>query len=353
MNKRYQVFVSSTFTDLQAERQEVMQALLELECIPAGMELFPAANESQWALIKKVINDCDYYVLIIAGRYGSKSPRGVSYTEKEYKYAKLCKKPILAFLHKNTDSLPDNQREKSGNDKKKLEKFRELVQKKSCRYWDSPKDLKGQVAASLANLIKSTPATGWIRGNSVSDARVKKILQSQKNKAPIDIYGLQSLKMVSQATEWRENWDRLFNATTKEIKIAFNYSARWLGSNTENIKKFLTRDGTSIRVIIPNPKSEIAVSCIAKQKARTFAAVKMDINKTIDTFKTFGSKVSIKMINRPMSYQLYMFDKIPVVLMFPLQDRGDTQLFPLFEFRADAKLSKSFDNDFERIWGYR
>src|SRR6266853_1961238 len=61
MDKRYQVFVSSTFNDLQEERQEVMQALLELDCMPAGMELFPAANETQLNLIKRVIDDCDYY----------------------------------------------------------------------------------------------------------------------------------------------------------------------------------------------------------------------------------------------------------------------------------------------------
>jgi hypothetical protein len=47
MEKRYQVFVSSTFSDLQEERQEIIQALLELKCIPAGMELFPAANDDQ------------------------------------------------------------------------------------------------------------------------------------------------------------------------------------------------------------------------------------------------------------------------------------------------------------------
>lgn len=45
MDKRYQVFVSSTFEDLQEERREVMQALLSLNCIPTGMELFPAADE--------------------------------------------------------------------------------------------------------------------------------------------------------------------------------------------------------------------------------------------------------------------------------------------------------------------
>lgn len=67
-DKRYQVFVSSTYDDLQDERKEVMQALLELDCIPAGMELFPASSEDQWSLIKRVIDDCDYYILIIGGR---------------------------------------------------------------------------------------------------------------------------------------------------------------------------------------------------------------------------------------------------------------------------------------------
>jgi hypothetical protein len=75
MNRRYQVFVSSTYEDLREERQEVMHALLELDCIPSGMELFPATSDDQWTLIRKVIDDCDYYVAIIGGRYGrSNSP---------------------------------------------------------------------------------------------------------------------------------------------------------------------------------------------------------------------------------------------------------------------------------------
>ena len=47
MDKRYQVFICSTFKDLQEERHEVMQVLLGLDCIPSGMELFLATNETQ------------------------------------------------------------------------------------------------------------------------------------------------------------------------------------------------------------------------------------------------------------------------------------------------------------------
>jgi hypothetical protein len=67
MEKRYQVFVSSTYADLKEERSRVIQTLMEMDCIPSGMELFPAADEEQWEFIKRVIDDCDYYLLIIGG----------------------------------------------------------------------------------------------------------------------------------------------------------------------------------------------------------------------------------------------------------------------------------------------
>src|SRR5215471_1967381 len=111
--KRYQVFVSSTYQDLQEERQEVMQALLELDCIPSGMELFPAADEDQWSLIKKVIDDCDYYLVIIGGRYGSLGDDGKSYTQMEYEYALSKGKPIIAFLHAEPGKIESAKTEKT------------------------------------------------------------------------------------------------------------------------------------------------------------------------------------------------------------------------------------------------
>src|ERR1043165_5353452 len=109
MDKRFQVFVSSTYDDLREARQEVMQALLELDCIPAGMELFPAANEDQWTLIKKVIDDCDYYIVIIGGRYGSLGPSGIGFTEMEYRYALEKNKPVIGFVHKEPGGIPANR----------------------------------------------------------------------------------------------------------------------------------------------------------------------------------------------------------------------------------------------------
>ncbi len=170
MEKRYQVFVSSTYQDLHEERQEVMQALLELDCIPSGMELFPAASDDQWTLIRKVIDDCDYYLVIVGGRYGSIGPDGISYTEMEYRYALEKNKPIIGFLHKDPGSLPSNRCENDPSKREKLESFRELLKRKMIRNWESPADLGSAVSRSLIHLIKNSPGVGWVRADSVPDA---------------------------------------------------------------------------------------------------------------------------------------------------------------------------------------
>lgn len=167
MNKRYQVFVSSTFVDLKDERQKVLQTLMEMDCIPAGMELFPAADEEQWEFIKKVIDDCDYYLLIIGGRYGSIADDGISYTEKEFDYAVSKNIKVIALLHNEPDSLPREKTELDPNNYAKLIQFKNKVRNgRLVRFWESSSQLPGEVALSLNKTIKMYPAIGWVRANA-------------------------------------------------------------------------------------------------------------------------------------------------------------------------------------------
>jgi Domain of unknown function (DUF4062) len=173
MDKRYQVFVSSTYSDLKDERSEIIQTLLAMDCIPAGMELFPAADEEQLDFIKSVIDDCDYYILIIGGRYGSTTPDGVSYTEKEYDYARGQGLRVLSFIHKNPDEIPVGKSEKDPTLLVRLNEFREKVKTGAIvKFWSDAKELAGLVSISLSSTIKAHPAVGWVRANQPAGTQI-------------------------------------------------------------------------------------------------------------------------------------------------------------------------------------
>lgn len=159
MEKKYQVFISSTYEDLKEERKNVIETLLMMNCIPAGMEAFCAADEEQFEYIKKVIDLCDYYVLIIGKRYGSISElTGKSYTEMEFDYAKSKGIPILVFpVYADADKPSDGYEKELAAFKKKA------YGRKMGAYWRTPDGLGRAVAISLEEAIKKNDRPGWIR----------------------------------------------------------------------------------------------------------------------------------------------------------------------------------------------
>ncbi|MBL0566549.1 DUF4062 domain-containing protein [Aeromonas veronii] len=182
MNKRYQVFVSSTYADLKDERSKVIQTLMEMDCIPAGMELFPAMDEEQFEFIKKVIDDCDYYLLILGARYGSIAEEdGLSYTEKEYRYAKEKGMKVIALVHGEPDQLPVAKTDRDPALYEKLVAFRkDVCTGRVVKFWTSDVELPALVALNLPKTIKAYPAVGWVRGDSVTSSEALTELLSLK-----------------------------------------------------------------------------------------------------------------------------------------------------------------------------
>jgi hypothetical protein len=238
MERKHQVFVSSTYKDLIEERQHVIHALLELDCIPAGMELFPATDEDAWTLIKEIIDNSDYYVLIIAGKYGSQNEAGISYTEMEFDYAVSIHKPIISFIIHDIDQLTGNKIEKNEELQEKLKKFKEKAEQKHCKYWKNAEDLGGKVSRSMVQLKKKHPSDGWIPGKYAADENLfrkmeelrakiqelESINTSENNEPPEDAMGLaQGDETYSQYAELKNDlgvvkkvflkasWDKIFS----------------------------------------------------------------------------------------------------------------------------------------------
>lgn len=239
IDRRHQVFVSSTYLDLVEERGEVMQALLELECMPAGMELFPAATDSQWDWIKRVIDESDYYLVIVGGRYGSISKEvSQSFTEMEYRYAVERGKPVNGFLHEQPESLPAKFSEQQAARIKKLEAFRDLVKSRLCKFYSSPADLGAKVSRSITQLKKQHPRSGWIRAEILDSlASSDEVLQLKKEnddlRARVAQYGLEGPRDVDH-----------LSSGSDPVEVGFVYTREVLNPETGRFRKQGEESGT-------------------------------------------------------------------------------------------------------------
>lgn len=239
MEKRYQVFISSTFRDLKDERQAALRAILEIDHIPAGMELFPASDDAAWELIQDVIDTSDYYLLIIGGKYGSVDEEGVSFTEKEYDYAVSTKKRVIALLHENPEKLPRENTE-TGDGWEKLEKFRAKVEgPHTCVYWNSTAELQAIIVTSLTREIKKHPAIGWIRADQVasSDA-LRELVTLQKRIVELEAEAVEESRHPPQGTENLEQGDDLFR-----VRFFYDLFGRGLEEESDSIQVATRWDG--------------------------------------------------------------------------------------------------------------
>jgi Domain of unknown function (DUF4062) len=166
--KKYQIFISSTFEDLKAERKAIFEAILEDKQIPAGMELFATSEKSQWEYIVQRIIDCDYYVLIIGHKYGSTDSEGISFTEKEYNFAIENSIPIMAFVIDQSAPVNGYQMEPDPEKLKKLQEFKVKVKSngRMCKFFNNKDQLKSDFKTSLHEYISDYPRIGWVRSDS-------------------------------------------------------------------------------------------------------------------------------------------------------------------------------------------
>ncbi len=99
------IFISSTYKDLAAYRNEVETRLVSMEQSIKGMEYFGASSETPLKVCKQKISECKLMILLIGVSYGSIEPvSGKSYTENEYDFATELGIPTLCYIADTSSS---------------------------------------------------------------------------------------------------------------------------------------------------------------------------------------------------------------------------------------------------------
>jgi hypothetical protein len=132
------------------------------------MEGFPAIDIEQFRYIKKVIDQCDYYVLIVGGRYGSVAQDGVSFTEKEYHYAVETGKVVIAFVldPSAASKLPASKVDALPDVVARLARFKnDVMTGRLVRPWTDQNSLSKAVMKSLIAAFDEFPGVGWVRAS--------------------------------------------------------------------------------------------------------------------------------------------------------------------------------------------
>ena len=251
MEKKYQIFISSTYEDLKEERKKVQDTILSMYHFPIGMEMFSAADEEQWEIIRETIDSSDYYVLIIGHRYGSIIEEGeyagISYTQKEFRYALEQKIPILVFLIDENVAITPDKMEQDADKKEKLKQFiKETQNGRTVQWWTSKEDLANKVSIALMKEMDKGERLGWVRERLGQRSEYDDALPKQNKIYPDAIFigainydyifqgKEKNNKDVIEDGEERLRWDKSngeFDDKIQSMYENFNIKSRQLGGS--------------------------------------------------------------------------------------------------------------------------
>jgi nucleoside 2-deoxyribosyltransferase len=349
---RYQVFLSSTYEDLKEERLEVIKALLELDCFPSGMEHFPAADDDQWTYIQRIIDQSDYYIVIIGGKYGSTDDEGKSYTQKEYEYAVEKGIPVIAFLRTDLSSIPSGQTDTDPESIRKLQEFRDLTKRKMCKKWTSKYELAAVASRSLSRLIKHNPRAGWVKPGALREEIALERVDVKSDSFFIENYVNNS-----------ENFQSTYRAC-RHLFVVGHAQNRMMVSYSSEVKRMLS-EGGSVKVIVMDPEGD-AVELANKRSSNPSEseAAHFQHDAALARLSTMRSSAAdsnsfeVKLINLVLPYTIYGFDihdesraKL-FVWLTPFQepsiDRPGFSLTP----STDPRWFNFFKNQLEKLWDW-
>jgi ppGpp synthetase/RelA/SpoT-type nucleotidyltranferase len=169
--KRNSVFISSTSTDLQAERIAAVEALNRLSIVPIAMEYFSSDTRLPSEVVSEKLAESDAVLFIVGSRLGSKVQNSKKYfVELEYELALKLKKIIHVLIPHPDRKVRSKYDAKSPNERRSLEKLiARTASAHTVRRWKHSSDISNEVLAVFSNASSfkqrtssKLPSTGFL-----------------------------------------------------------------------------------------------------------------------------------------------------------------------------------------------
>lgn len=202
LDKRYQVFISTSSAEMQPERIILSQTLVGMGFFSWGLEQRTPLNT---AFARRQIDDCDYVVILLGSQYGEQSVSGVGYMHLEYIYAVTKQKPIIVFMHEDPASRDPSLHDAKPELQEKFKEFRQLLQQEADQVfcYRTLRDLEMAVRLNMPQMLERYPVSGWVRPQNTQalhdeiDQLKAKVAQLERDGGTREVDPFLSLPKVS------------------------------------------------------------------------------------------------------------------------------------------------------------
>ncbi|MDR3167187.1 MAG: DUF4062 domain-containing protein [Treponema sp.] len=274
MIKKYHIFLSSTPEDLKNERQELEGIIWNLGHIPIAMKNFNIKDKNEARLVKKSIEECDYFLALTAHKYGAE--KRPSPPEAEFNHAVKAGIPVIALIIDEKARWKASKKEKEAPLVKAVEDFKDKLRNYPYDTWSTMAELRQKAQTLLIEEINLNPRPGWVR----ADYAIQPVVANELARLSGENEDLKRQLQLKKGNN-RDVLIRLKAHTRRALKVlslnkislSFYYTS---GDNWENTREY--RYLHLFRLLAP----ELSLGKSTAEIARLLGNIlNPDLNKTV------------------------------------------------------------------------
>ena len=168
---KHHIFIGSTLDDLKNERKELPRIVMELGHVPVMADYLDSKARNAPKLLQKAIEECDYFVALLAHKYGDLDGNALPLLA-ECSIAAKKGIPILALVIDEKARWKPAKKEKDDALIRKLDDFKARLRAGPCETWINTPDLCHKAHALLAQELSLNARPGWIRADKLIEPTV-------------------------------------------------------------------------------------------------------------------------------------------------------------------------------------